>query len=234
MSESITTTTSTAVSEYAGMTGEDLILAIKKQAGTVVAKNKEIDHCMKLIGGMLIELKQRYGHGVFLIRATHETGLPPRTIQRYMAMARGPAQKRHVSHLPAPAPRRRPSTEGAIEAVIVEPAAPPPAPAQAPLETPVEIEVEVEVEEPPAPLVAAPTASPAPSLIEASESTLAEILELLKRLRPAEITELHRVIESRWMKTTSTAPATLSEAWSKTSPEDRAAFLETAHLIEKP
>jgi hypothetical protein len=86
----------------------------------------------------------------------------------------------------------------------------------------------------PAPLVAAPTASPAPSLIETSESTLAQILGLLPRLRPVEITELHRVIESRWMKATSTAPATLSEAWSKTSPEDRAAFLETAHLIEKP
>jgi hypothetical protein len=90
------------------------------------------------------------------------------------------------------------------------------------------------VDEPPAPAVAPATASAAPSMIETSETTLTEILELLKRLRPAEITELHRVIESRWMKTTSTAPATLSEAWSKTSPEDRAAFLETAHLIEKP
>jgi hypothetical protein len=52
----------------------------------------------------------------------------------------------------------------------------------------------------PAPAVAAPTASPAPSLIETSETTLAEILGLLQRLRPAEIAELHRVIESRWMK----------------------------------
>jgi hypothetical protein len=56
------------------------------------------------------------------------------------------------------------------------------------------------LDEPPAPLVAAPTASAAPSLIETSETTLAEILGLLPRLRPAEITELHRVIESRWMK----------------------------------
>jgi hypothetical protein len=56
------------------------------------------------------------------------------------------------------------------------------------------------LEEPPAPAVAAPTASAAPSMIEISETTLAEILGLLPRLRPAEITELHRVIESRWMK----------------------------------
>jgi ParB family chromosome partitioning protein len=72
----------------------------------------------------------------------------------------------------------------------------PPAPPQAPLET----TAEIELEDQPAPAVAAPTASPAPSLIETSEATLAEILALLTRLRPAEITELHRVIESRWLE----------------------------------
>lgn len=83
-----------------------------------------------------------------------------------------------------------------LEQALEGPSAPPPAPAQIELET----TVEIEVEEPPAPAVAAPTASPAPSLIETSETTLAEILALLPRLRPAEIQELHRVIESRWMK----------------------------------
>jgi hypothetical protein len=94
---------------------------------------------------------------------------------------------------PAPSPRLPQVT---VDAEIVEPAAPATAPAQAPLET----KVEIKVDEPPAPLVAAPTASPAPSLIEASETILAEILGLLPRLRPVEITELHRVLESRWMK----------------------------------
>lgn len=44
------------------------------------------------------------------------------------------------------------------------------------------------------------TSSPAPSLIETSETTLTEVLALLPRLRPEEIAELHRVLESRWMK----------------------------------
>jgi ParB family chromosome partitioning protein len=79
-----------------------------------------------------------------------------------------------------------------LEAEIVEPTAPVTAPTQ--------IELETAVERPPAPDVAPPTASPAPSLIETSEATLAEILGLLKRLRPAEIAELHRVIKSRWLE----------------------------------
>ena len=82
---------------------------------------------------------------------------------------------------PAPSPRLQQIT---LEAEIVEPVAQATAPPQAPLETTVE----------------AATASPAPSLIETSEGTLMEILALLPRLRPAEITELHRVIESRWLK----------------------------------
>jgi len=91
------------------------------------------------------------------------------------------------------------------------------------------------LDEPPAPLVAAPTASPAPSLIEASESTLAEILKLLPRLKPEEIAELHRVLESRWMNRPVPAPIDhLAACWKSATPEDRAAFLETAHLIEKP
>jgi ParB family chromosome partitioning protein len=76
-----------------------------------------------------------------------------------------------------------------LEAEIVEPTAPVTAPTQ------IELETAVETND-----VAPPTASPAPSLIETSEATLAEILALLTRLRPAEITELHRVIESRWLE----------------------------------
>jgi hypothetical protein len=95
-----------------------------------------------------------------------------------------------------------------VDAEIVEPAAPATAPAQAELET----LAEIEPEEPPAPAIAAPTASPAPSLIETSETTLAEILGLLPHLRPAEIRELHQVLESRLMKTTTSTAATLSAA----------------------
>jgi hypothetical protein len=80
-------------------------------------------------------------------------------------------------------------------------------PATAPAQIELETEVETEVQEPPAPAVAAPTASAAPSMIEDSEATLAQILGLLPRLRPAEITELHRVIESRWMKPSAQATA---------------------------
>jgi hypothetical protein len=76
-----------------------------------------------------------------------------------------------------------------LEAEIVEPTAPVTAPTQ------IELETAVETND-----VAPPTASPAPSLIETSEATLAEILALLTRLRPAEITELHRVIESQWLE----------------------------------
>ena len=90
---------------------------------------------------------------------------------------------------PAPSPRPQQIT---LEAEIVEPVAQATAPPQIEVET----TVEIEPQDQPAPAVAAPTAS----LIETSEGTLMEILVLLPRLRPAEITELHRVIESRWLK----------------------------------
>jgi hypothetical protein len=115
---------------------------------------------------------------------------------------------------------------------VEEPPAPAVAPATAPLET--------EVEEPPAAPVRLKTTSPA-SPSQSAAILVFEIYKLLPKMSEedlkgasASLTELVGVIESRWMKTTSTAPATLSEAWSKTSPEDRAAFLETAHLINRP
>jgi hypothetical protein len=111
---------------------------------------------------------------------------------------------------------------------------------EGPATAPAQIELETEVKEPPAAPVRLKTTSPA-SPSQSAAILVLEIYKLLPKMSEedlkgasASLTELVGVIESRWMKTTSTAPATLSEAWSKTSPEDRAAFLETAHLIEKP
>jgi hypothetical protein len=90
-------------------------------------------------------------------------------------------------------------------------------------------------EEPPAPAVAAPTASAAPSVIETSETTLAQILGLLPRLRPVELKELVTVINTRWLNHPAPAPVDhLAACWKSATPEQRAAFLETCHLIEKP
>jgi hypothetical protein len=122
-----------------------------------------------------------------------------------------------------------------LERALEGPQAPPTAPPQIELETPVEIELETEVQEPPAPAVAPATASAAPSLIEASESTLAQILGLLPRLRPVELKELVTVINTRWLNHPAPAPVDhLAACWKSATPEQRAAFLETCHLIEKP
>ena len=87
----------------------------------------------------------------------------------------------------------------------------------------------------PAPAVAAPTASVAPSLIETSEVARAEILGLLPRLRPVELKELVTVINTRWLNHPAPAPVDhLAACWKSANPEQRAAFLETCHLIEAP
>jgi hypothetical protein len=182
-------------------------------------KGNEMVDCMERIGRMLIELKDKVPHGNFMTTAANLTGIPHRSITRYMEWALKPITTAELRRIdapedmmklakpaspppasklatvailpasPAPSPRLPQVT---VEAEIVETPAPATAPPQAPLET--------EVEEPPAPAVAPATASPAPSVIETSETTLAQILGLLPRLRPVEITELHRVIESSWMK----------------------------------
>jgi len=178
---------------------------------------KSLAHVIEC-GRLLIELKARVNHGNWKYEA-RQLNMSPRTVSNYMKIARNgnvavlgkgvrdalrllsiaenpPPAKPTTTVLPeppAPSPRLPQVT---LEAEIVEPTAPVTAPPQIELET----TVETKMDEPPAPLVAAPTASPAPSLIETSETILAEILGLLPRLRPVEITELHRVLESRWMK----------------------------------
>ena len=206
MSEEITTTTT--VIEL-----PDLRSRIKAEDSKArsIAK-KSLEHVIEC-GRLLIELKSRVNHGNWRHEA-RQLNMSPRTITNYMKIAR----KGNVAVLgkgvrdalrllsiaenpptstpttpvlpepPAPSPRLQQIT---LEAEIVEPVAQATAPPQAPLETTVE----------------AATASPAPSLIETSEGTLMEILVLLPRLRPAEITELHRVIESRWLKPQTQAAA---------------------------
>ena len=174
---------------------------------------KSLEHVIEC-GRLLIELKARVHHGNWRHEA-RQLNMSPRTITNYMKIARNgnvavlgkgvrdalrllsiaenpPTSTPTTPVLPeppAPSPRLQQIT---LEAEIVEPIAQATAPPQAPLET----TVEIEPQDQPAPA----TASPAPSLIETSEGTLMEILALLPSLRPAEITELHRVIESRWMK----------------------------------
>jgi hypothetical protein len=252
MSETITTTTSTAVSAYAGMNPEDLIEGIKKQSRRARSRGLEMIEAMKIAGHMLLELKARTEHGHFQRNASYSTGLHERTIQRYMEMARGVTPLRTVT------PRERITGKGdplpLIKATEFLPEdAPPkndtvsflPVPVPVPVPSPrlPQITVDAEIVEaaqlvddaPPIPepgvaLVYARTASdalnkipkrdpsrkaaiqmisdwvnqatssPAPSLIETSESTFGEILGLLPRLKPEEIAELHRVLESRWMK----------------------------------
>jgi hypothetical protein len=268
MNEIVTTTTSSPVSAYAEMTKDALIDGIRKEACKARTKGNEMVDCMERIGHLLIELKTRVDYGNFMDQAERMTGLPQRSINRYMAIARDPDGFRNrrrgipaeevitltkkaptwfdrieretkvdtvsipsavESPSPAPSPRLPRIT---LEAEIVEPVAPATAPAQ--------IELETEVDEPPAAPVRLKATSPA-SPSQSAAILVLEIYKLLPKMSEADLkgasaslTELVGVIESRWMKTTSTAPATLSEAWSKTSPEDRAAFLETAHLINRP
>ena len=200
MSEEITTTA--VVIEL-----PDLRSRIKAEDSKArsIAK-KSLEHVIEC-GRLLIELKSRVNHGNWRHEA-RQLNMSPRTITNYMKIAR----KGNVAVLakgvrdalrllsiaknpptstpttpvlpepPAPSPRLQQIT---LEAEIVEPVTPVTAPPQIEVETTVEIE---------------PQDQPAPSLIETSEGTLMEILALLPSLRPAEITELHRVIESRWMK----------------------------------
>jgi hypothetical protein len=255
MSESITTTTSSSVSAYAEMTKNALTDAIRKEACKARTKGNEMVDCMERIGHLLIELKTRVDYGNFMDQAERMTGLPQRSINRYMAIARDPdgfrnrrrgipAEELMTMTKKAPTWFDRIERETKVDIVSIPSAVEPPSPPPS-RSTVIDVEAEIVVhapkietpdemfqrglrslqesmppvefadlletalaknpeaeraDEPPAPLVAAPTASAAPSVIEASESTLAQILGLLPRLRPAEITELHRVIESRWMK----------------------------------
>jgi hypothetical protein len=306
MNEEITTTTSSSVSAYAEMTKDALTDAIRKEACKARTKGNEMVDCMERIGHLLIELKTRVDYGNFMDQAERMTGLPQRSINRYMAIARDPDGFRNrrrgipaeeVITLTKRAPTwfDRIERETKVDTVsipsAVEPPSPPPSrsavidveaafvarsqkvetpdemfqrglrslqesmppaeyqamleralegPATAPAQIELETTVETEVDEPPAAPVRLKTMSPA-SPSQSAAILVLEIYKLLPKMSEgdlkgasASLTELVGVIESRWMKTTSTAPATLSEAWSKTSPEDRAAFLETAHLIEKP
>jgi hypothetical protein len=237
MNEIVTTTSSS--SSYSGMTQSDLTDAIRKEACKARTKGNEMVDCMERIGHLLIELKTRVDYGNFMDQAERMTGLPQRSINRYMAIARDPDGFRNrrrgipaeevitltkkapswfdrieretkvdtVSILPAvespsPAPSPR-LPQITVDAVIVERPPTATAPAQIELET----EVETEVQEPPAPAVAAPTASAAPSMIETSETTLAEILGLLPRLRPVELKQLVTVINTRWLNQAKPSPA---------------------------
>jgi hypothetical protein len=240
--------------------------------------------CMERIGHLLIELKTRVDYGNFMDQAERMTGLPQRSINRYMAIARDPDGFRNrrrgipaeeVITLTKKAPTwfDRIERETKMDTVSIPSAVEPPSPPASrsalivvyaqKVETPDELfqrgldslqesmppvefvdlletalakNPEAErADEPPALAVAAPTASAAPSLIEASESTLAQILGLLPRLRPVELKELVTVINTRWLNHPAPAPVdNLAACWKSATPEQRAAFLETCHLIEKP
>jgi hypothetical protein len=284
MNEEITTTTSSSVSAYAEMTKDALTDAIRKEACKARTKGNEMVDCMERIGHLLIELKTRVDYGNFMDQAERMTGLPQRSINRYMAIARDPDGFRNrrrgipaeeVITLTKKAPTwfDRIERETKMDTVSIPSAVEPPSPPASrsalivvyaqKVETPDELfqrgldslqesmppvefvdlletalakNPEAErADEPPALAVAAPTASAAPSLIEASESTLAQILGLLPRLRPVELKELVTVINTRWLNHPAPAPVdNLAACWKSATPEQRAAFLETCHLIEKP
>jgi hypothetical protein len=290
MNEIVTTTTSSPVSAYAEMTKDALIDGIRKEACKARTKGNEMVDCMERIGHLLIELKTRVDYGNFMDQAERMTGLPQRSINRYMAIARDPDGFRNrrrgipaeeVITLTKKAPSwfDRIERETKVDTVSIPSAVEPPSP---PPSRSAVIDVEAEIvvhsqkvetpdemfqrgldslqesmppvefvdlletalaknpeaeraEEPPAPAVAAPTASAAPSVIETSETTLAQILGLLPRLRPVELKELVTVINTRWLNHPAPAPVDhLAACWKSATPEQRAAFLETCHLIEKP
>ena len=230
MSETITTTSTAdpIPANYIEAPLPELVFGIELEFNRAErAADTMLGHAIKC-GQMLRAAKERVPHGSWMKWIQDNTSIPHSTATTFMHLAansqrvgnlgtiRGalklladgrkkePTRQLSESYVPfdgesppAPSPRLPQIT---LEADIVEPVAPATAPPQAPLETTVETEVDIEPEDQPAPAVAPPTASPAPSLIETSEVALTEILALLQRLRPAEITELHRVIESRWMK----------------------------------
>jgi hypothetical protein len=258
MSTEITATTS---SSYSAMTQPDLHDAIRKESTKARTKTAEAFDCMVRMGHLLIELKTRAHHGSFMAHAEHATGLPQRSINRYMAIAKDPdgfrnrrrgipAEEMLTLTKKAPTSHNRIERETKVDTVSTLPATPSPRLPQITIEAeivePVKADLEIEDDRPAAPpagsskikytpedgLMIQTTArsvmdrilpkdvhfeaamkamakycgekiaskKSAPSAIEASEATLAEIVGLLPRLRPAETKELHRVLESRWLK----------------------------------
>lgn len=158
------------------MTHNDLHEAIRKESTKARTKTNEAFDCMERIGHMLIELKTRFHHGTFMDNAERVTGLPQRSINRYMAIARDPdgfrnrrrgipAEEMLTLTKKATASNNRIEHETKVDTVSILPAVEPPAPRpptrpadivvdaviveappQAPLETTVETEVETEVE----------------------------------------------------------------------------------------
>jgi hypothetical protein len=227
------------------MTHNDLHEAIRKESAKARTKTNEAFDCMVRMGHMLIELKARINRGSFMVHAEHATGLPQRSINRYMAIARdpdgfrnrrrgipaeemltltkkAPASHNRIEHetkvdtvsiLPAvesPSPRLPQIT---VDAVIVEPKEPIEKDAlfQAGLDRlqetmpPVEFVDLLEMalaKNPEAERLAVleEKVDSGISKMEAEGTILPTILAMLPRLKPEEITELHRVIESRWMK----------------------------------
>jgi len=85
---STNTAITTTSPDYAAMTREDLIEAIKRE--NTKARDKARDslrHCANC-GEMLIALKTMTPHGTFMLEAQHRTRLPQRTINCYMNIAR--------------------------------------------------------------------------------------------------------------------------------------------------
>lgn len=215
---------------------------------------KSLEHVIEC-GRLLIELKARVNHGNWKYEA-RQLNMSPRTISNYMRLAKngnvavlGKGVRDALRLLsiaenpPAPRPPSRPAGIE-IEAEIVEPVAPATAPPQIPLET----EVDTEVENPPAPAVAAVT-RPAKTVFTSPAKPpqvmailVFEIHKTLPKLTGPELEDAHKqlieltdVINRRWLN--KPAPSTvdhLAACWASASPEDRAAFLETSHLIEAP
>ncbi len=241
--------------KLADMSVADLMALAKETNSRATKAAKQTLVHVGQTGVVLIELKNRLPHGTFMLEVKCRTDIDHRTASNYMLIARhfgnvsnlrgvrdalryihdaATTAKRGGNPPPPAAPASRPA-DIEVEAEIVERPATATAPPQDDVETTVETTVEIEPQEPPAPPVAPPTPSPAPSLIETSEAAFAEILGLLPRLRPVELKELVTVINTRWLNHPAPAPVDhLAACWKSANPEQRAAFLETCHLIEAP
>lgn len=145
----------TSAGEFTSLSRDSLVEAIKKENSKARTKGAEMRRCMERIGCMLIELKTKVPHGNFMATAANLTGIPHRSITRYMEWALRPITSAELKRIDAPedmmksakpatpppasklatvanstpaesppaSSRPRPSTEGAVDAEIVEPQA---------------------------------------------------------------------------------------------------------------
>jgi hypothetical protein len=137
------------------MTKDALTDAIRKEACKARTKGNEMVDCMERIGHLLIELKTRVDYGNFMDQAERMTGLPQRSINRYMAIARDPDGFRNrrrgipaeeVITLTKKAPTwfDRIERETKVDTVSILPAVEPPSPPSRPADIVVDAEIVVD------------------------------------------------------------------------------------------